>query len=185
MTEPEGVRLRPLEFADGARVLAWRNLPDVARWMYTDHEITQPEHARWLAGALNDDSRRFWIIEVDGLPAGLASLTQIDREQGTAYCASYLADPSVRGRGIGSEAERLIIRQAFDRLGLRRLACEVLATNAPGIRVHERQGFRVEGRLRQHIRKGSDLVDVILMGLLREELAPDAEDRNGIDGPGR
>jgi UDP-4-amino-4,6-dideoxy-N-acetyl-beta-L-altrosamine N-acetyltransferase len=169
MTEPGGVRLRPLEFSDGARVLAWRNLPDVARWMYTDHEITPPEHVRWLAGALNDDRRRFWIIEVEGLPVGLASLYQIDREHGTAYCASYLANPSVRGRGIGSAAEQLIVGHAFGELGLRRLACEILATNEPGIRVHERQGFRIEGRLRQHIRKGSQLVDVVLMGLLRED----------------
>src|SRR5207302_5934831 len=46
MTAPHVV-LRPLETADRERLLAWRNLPEIARWMYSDHKIGAEEHARW------------------------------------------------------------------------------------------------------------------------------------------
>lgn len=171
MTEPGGVRLRPLEFSDGPQVLGWRNLPDIARWMYTDHEITVPEHARWLAGAINQSDRRYWIIELDGRPVGLTNLYDIRLDHLRAYWAIYLADPSVRGRGVGSSAQRLVMRYAFEELGLERLCCEALAANEDAIRMYERHGFRVEGTLRQHIRKGSERVDVVTLGLLLDEWA--------------
>ena len=37
------VRLRYLTADDSDRLLAWRNLPEVARWMYSDHEISRAD----------------------------------------------------------------------------------------------------------------------------------------------
>ena len=45
--------------------------------MYTDHRITDAEHARWFAGAMSDETKRYWIIELDGEPVGLANLYDI------------------------------------------------------------------------------------------------------------
>ena len=40
--------------------------------------ISAEEHARWLAAALSAEDRRYWIIEMDGAPVGLANLARID-----------------------------------------------------------------------------------------------------------
>ena len=50
MTAPN-VQMRPLADGDRDRLLAWRNQPEVARWMYSDHVISPDEHARWFAAA--------------------------------------------------------------------------------------------------------------------------------------
>ena len=73
MSRAVRVALRPLRAEDRDRLRTWRNLPEIARWMYSDHEISAAEHARWFAGALADQGRRYWIIEMDGEPAYVES----------------------------------------------------------------------------------------------------------------
>ena len=163
------VDLRPIGLDDMVRVLVWRNLPEVATYMYTDHRITGAEHARWFAGAMNDETKRYWIIELDGEPVGLANLYDISALQKRAYWAFYLADDRVRGKGVGAATERWVLRHVFLDLELDKLCCEVLATNDGVVKMHQRYGFRIDGVLRRHVIKAGDRVDVVTMSLLRDE----------------
>lgn len=172
MSETPGiVTFRPLVIEDIGRILAWRNLPEVASYMYTDHRITAAEHARWFGGAMSDPTRTYWIIELDGMPVGLANLYDISTVHGRAYWAFYLADDRVRGKGVGSTTERFVMRHVFTELQLDKLCCEVLATNDGVVKMHRRYGFQVDGILRRHVRKAGERVDVVSMSLFRDEWA--------------
>jgi RimJ/RimL family protein N-acetyltransferase len=81
--------------------------------MYTDHVITADEHDRWLAGALGDAGRTYWIIEAEGAPAGLANLYDIDPDNRRAAWAYYLAAPAARGHGVGAFVEFLVLEHVF------------------------------------------------------------------------
>ena len=164
-----GPVLRSMDIEDIARVLAWRNQPEVARYMYTDHSISRAEHARWFGTALSSPDRIYWIIELDGQPVGLANLYDISDRHRRAYWAFYLADPAVRGRGVGSYTERFVIQHAFRELDLNKLCCEVLSSNDAVVQMHQRFGFQVDGTLRQHIWKQDHFEDVVAMSLLRSE----------------
>ena len=159
------IALRPLRPEDRDRLLAWRNAPDVAAWMFTDHAISPQEHARWFASLEADARRADWIIEVDGAPAGLASLTDIDHGARTCATASYLADPGLRGRGIGSEVERRLLEQAFGEFGLTKVWCEVLASNIAGMRMHEKLGYREAAGERRRVLKGAEPVEAVRLEL--------------------
>lgn len=167
------VRLRPLAAADCDDVRAWRNRPHVAAMMYTDHEISAGEHAHWFAGALIDLTKRYFIIETleEGgwRGAGLAGFTQIDGE--SASWAFYLADAETRGRGIGAQTEFLMLREAFDELGLQTLRCEVFATNARVVALHESFGFRRTGLIAGHVVKNGAPRDVVTLEMKREDWA--------------
>jgi UDP-4-amino-4,6-dideoxy-N-acetyl-beta-L-altrosamine N-acetyltransferase len=163
------VRLRALAAADSERVLAWRNSPEVAAYMYTDHEITPDEHARWFARGLQGGDRRYWIIELDGAPVGLANLTRIDPANSRCDWAFYLADPAVRGRGVGAAVEYLVLGHVFERLQLNKLWCEVLVGNAAVVKLHERFGFVREALFRNHVLKAGHYHDVTGLGLLARE----------------
>jgi UDP-4-amino-4,6-dideoxy-N-acetyl-beta-L-altrosamine N-acetyltransferase len=165
------VDLRPVSSDDSERLLAWRNSPAVAAYMYTDHVITPEEHDRWFAAIPDDPRRAYWIVEVDGAPAGLANIYDIDPVQRRAAWAYYLADPAVRGRGVGSYVEFCMVERAFGPLGLRKLWCEVLASNEPVLRLHRKFGFQPEARFRAHVIKAGRPQDVIGLGLLAEEWA--------------
>jgi UDP-4-amino-4,6-dideoxy-N-acetyl-beta-L-altrosamine N-acetyltransferase len=176
MSETSGVvSLRTMREDDLARVLAWRNLPAVATYMYTDHRITEAEHADWFASVTKDGTRRYWIIELDGTPVGLANLYDISTLHRRAYLGLYLADDRVRGMGVGSATDRFLMRHAFEDLGLEKLCAEVLATNEAGIKVHQHHGFQVDGILRRHVVKRDERIDVWTMSLLRDEWTADDE----------
>lgn len=170
------VHLRRLRAEDSARVLAWRNSPEVAAYMYSDHAIGADEHARWLATALSAEDRRFWIIELDGAPVGLANLARIDRAASRCEWAFYLADPSTRGRGAGAAVEYLVLGHVFERLELNKLWCEVLVENQGVWRLHEGFGFTREALYRDHVRKGGTFRDVVGLGMLHRDW-PEAKAR--------
>lgn len=165
------VALRPVTAADSAQLLAWRNSPAVSAYMYTDHEISPEEHARWLAGALAASDRRYWIIEDDRAPVGLANLVNIDTTRRRCEWAYYLGEASVRGRGVGAAVELLMLDHVFGDLGLNKLWCEVLLENEAVWRLHESFGFVREAHYRDHVLKAGRFQDVVGLGLLAADWA--------------
>lgn len=155
--------------ADMERVHTWRNSPEVARYMYTDHPITAEEHQRWFHRTLEDPRKRYWIIVHAGEDVGLACLNDVDARNRRATWAFYLADPDLRGKALGGFVEYAVLTHVFDELGLYKLCCEVLASNRSVLALHERFGFHQEGRLREHIVKGGEFHDVICLGITRPE----------------
>jgi UDP-4-amino-4,6-dideoxy-N-acetyl-beta-L-altrosamine N-acetyltransferase len=162
------IALRDLAPSDQATLLAWRNRPEVARWMYTDHAITPEEHARWWGGLAGDRRRRYWIVQLDGEDVGLANLADIDERNRRASFGLYLVGGG-RGRGAGGAALYHLCRETFAVRGLHRLGCEALATNQAALEAYARAGFVEEGRLRQHVWKEGAPVDVVALAMLRPE----------------
>ena len=163
------VSLRPLTVDDGPRVLAWRNSDVVAPFMYGDHQITPVEHELWLQKALTLTDRRFWIIQLEDAPVGLANILRIDRHNSRCDWAYYLAEPSTRGRGVGAQVEYLTLRFVFEVLGLNKLWCEVLIENSAVWHLHESFGFIREALYRDHVRKAGQFRDVVGLGLLARD----------------
>jgi UDP-4-amino-4,6-dideoxy-N-acetyl-beta-L-altrosamine N-acetyltransferase len=163
--------MRSLTADDSPMLLRWRNLPEIARFMYTDHTISPDEHAAWFERALARDDALYQVITSDGRDVGLVGLTEINRRHGTASWAFYIAEGSARGKGIGAFTEYTVLNFAFDELELRKVSCEVLATNPAVLAMHERFGFRREGLLREQILKPTGPVDVHRLGILDREWA--------------
>lgn len=163
------VRLRQVEHEDSERLLVWRNSPEVATYMYTDHTISRPEHDRWFAAALTQDDRRYWIIEMDGEPVGLANLARIDPIVRRCDWAYYLGEASTRGRGVGAQVEYIVLRHVFETLGFHKLWCEVLLENEAVWKLHESFGFKREACYREHVCKGGRFQDVVGLGMLKAD----------------
>lgn len=163
------VTLRAVAAHDQERLLAWRNSDAVAPYMYSDHLISEGEHAAWFARLGSNPAVRHWIIELDGAPVGLANLADIDLHNRRCAWAFYLADPAVRGLGVGSFVEYWVIEYVFGVLGLDKLWCEVIESNKAVWRLHEGFGFTREAVFRNHVVKGGEPLDVIGLGLLERE----------------
>jgi UDP-4-amino-4,6-dideoxy-N-acetyl-beta-L-altrosamine N-acetyltransferase len=161
--------LRDLIPEDSDRLFAWRNSEAVRPYMYTDHLIGRDEHERWFAALPGDARRRYWVIELDGQPVGLANLYDIDRANHRCAWAYYLAEPSTRGLGLGSYVEFWVIEQVFGPMGLTKLWCEVLAANEAVWVLHERHGFVREACFRRHSWRADAPQDVYGLGLLAED----------------
>ena len=80
----------------------------------------------------------------------------------------YIADASLRGRGLGRQAMEAVMKYCFDELGLAWLYLDHYTGN-PASHLYLSLGFRYEGILRQNCRKNGVLYDVHLMSMLRDE----------------
>lgn len=68
-----------------------------------------------------------------------------------------------RRKGVGRALLEALLDWARGVEGLRRLSLEVLATNAPAVRLYERLGFAVDGAKREAVRDGDAFIDILLM----------------------
>jgi len=131
-------------------VRSWRNSSAVAQNMFTDHKISESEHRSWFAGMKDDARTRYWIIELEGRPVGVANVVAIDFDNKDAAWAFYLADEATRGKGVGLYVEYCVLDCVFDFWRLDRLRCEVLTTNLGVCALHESVGFKQTGRAIKH-----------------------------------
>jgi RimJ/RimL family protein N-acetyltransferase len=136
-----------------------------------------------LAGFAEQDparERRFVIAALawpDGRPVespggryiGHVRLTVFSWSDGDARLAIGIYDRRFWSAGYGSEAIRLLLRYAFDDLGLHRVDLLVIAYNARAIRAYEKCGFVREGVLRESALVDGVRHDDILMSILEPE----------------
>jgi RimJ/RimL family protein N-acetyltransferase len=126
--------------------------------------------ARLAAAAENDgpDAGGLFVIDVDGVAVGSASLFDVDLLARHAEAGIALARDA-RGRGIGTAAILQLVEFAFVRCNLRRVHLQAIASNVAAIRAYEKAGFVLEGRQRQHAWVRGAYEDIVRMGILRSE----------------
>lgn len=166
MFEPQHCNIRPMHASDLAMVLAWRNHPDIRRYMLTQHLITLDEHQRWFERALNDPQHQIMLVENQDQPFGLVHFTGI-RAKASVDWGFYLSPNA--SKGSGRALGRSALTFAFEQLQAHKVCSQVLADNTASIRFHERLGFSCEGRLREQVCIESRHHDLLCFGLLHSE----------------
>jgi len=147
----------------------WRNKPEISKYMYTDQYISEEEHFNWFKKIKSDLAKKYWVVRLDGEYVGVVNLYDIDIKNKRCYWAYYLAEPSVRGKGLGRLIELNILNYVFEKLGLNKLCCEVLKFNELVVKIHQKYGSKIEGTFRKHIFKQGVFHDIVCMGILKEE----------------
>ncbi len=163
------ISLRDVRPDDRDMIREWRNLPQVADYMYTDHEISPEEHAAWFVRVLQDPSCKYWIVVCDGEDVGVVYLYDIDTNNRRCYWGFYVVSPNVRGKNVGSHVECEVLNYVFRDLNFEKLCCEVLSMNRGVVEMHRRFGFVQEGVFRCHIWKRGAFQDVVSLAILKEE----------------
>jgi UDP-4-amino-4,6-dideoxy-N-acetyl-beta-L-altrosamine N-acetyltransferase len=147
----------------------WRNLEDVRKYMYTDRVIEKDEHQKWLDGLACGAKNEFYVVYFDSLPIGAVSLNNINGEFKTAEWAFYIFDENARKKGLGSAIEMFLLDMVFAQRDFEKLNCEVIAFNEAVVKMHQKFGFEIEGVRRKNIVKNGERMDVVLLGILRDE----------------
>lgn len=107
---------------------------------------------RWLRGIWTGRARvdphlwrLYFVVMVDGRPAGMQDLTGTDfAVLGTVSTFSWL-EPSVRGRGLGTEMRAAILHLAFAGLDAREATSEAFTDNAASNGVSRALGYEPNG----------------------------------------
>ncbi|MGD9895161.1 MAG: GNAT family N-acetyltransferase [Dehalococcoidia bacterium] len=114
------------------------------------------------------DGARF-AIEADGIMIGQCGLSGFNETDRTAELGIAIGDREYWGRGYGRDAVRVLVEYAFRYRNMRKVWLRVWGNNERGIRAYLAVGFIEEGRLRQHVWSAGEYVDLVYMGILRDE----------------
>lgn len=145
------VRLRPFTIDDVPGIVETCTDETSRQWLaalpspYT--EATARDYLRtctWLAATGN---KATWAIadpQTDRLLGNIA-IMGLDAPDPTSGEVGYWAHPAARGRGLMTEATRLVVEHAFVAMKLRRLSLMAATGNAPSNKVAVNAGFRLVG----------------------------------------
>jgi RimJ/RimL family protein N-acetyltransferase len=177
----------PLELRTPARadlelVLAWRNRPEVTRWLLRTTVDPEAYIAAWLE-TVEDPDQHAAVATLDGAVVGTGSLDVSDgmgQFDGDAWRRSegmlgYLVDPAYAGRGYATHIARALLDLAFTELGLHRVTAGCFADNQASWQVMERVGMRREQHgVRDSWHAELGWVDGCTYAILAEEWHPTA-----------
>ena len=164
----ERVIVRPSQESDAADRIAAGYGPELSR-MYGDDprerkSFTSETAARWQETLAKEPFA--WAIEHEGRCIGTIRLHSLEWSSRAAKLAVGLFSPSTWGRGLGSEAIRLVLRCAFEGFGLHRVGLRVLDINERAIRAYEKCGFVREGYERETVFQDGVWRGDVVMGCL-------------------
>lgn len=80
-------------------------------------------------------------------------------------------DPECIGKGVGTEAVKMLTNYAFSRLNAHRVWLGCSAENVGAIKCYEKAGYKLEGRLRDEIWCRGKYVDALRYSILESEHA--------------
>lgn len=169
--EGEKAYLRPITKEDTENVLKWRNSPEVVNNFIYRRPITVQEHMSWLENKVFTGGVHQFIIcaKTNGAPLGSIYLQSFDEENNKAEEGIFLGADTAYGRGIGSEAARLMLHYAFAALGLHKVTARVLAYNKASIRMHEKVGYIQEAYFKEELFLDGRYQDLIFFGAINSK----------------
>ena len=120
---------------------------------------------------LSQEKTRLIVEEKGGRRIGVASIDDLDLHARVARIGATILDPHLRGRGLGTEAHRLLVSYLFVHFDLARVEAFVAAGNLAARSVFRKLGFTEEGTLRRRFWAHGHRHDVVVYGLLQDEWA--------------
>jgi len=147
------------------------NDPDVRDAMFMYFPLTMQDTEKKVSKmAENEQAIQFMIVDKESKKAvGHLALVRPDWVSRMMTFYIVLLDKNTWGKGLGTEATRLIVDYGFDMLNLNRIQLHVNAENEAAKAVYKKIGFKHEGTLRQAMYKNGRYYDFWLMGILAED----------------
>ncbi|MFI6419456.1 GNAT family N-acetyltransferase [Streptomyces sp. NPDC050842] len=172
------VVLRPVTEDDVPALLPLFEDEEITRLTGCHTHFDEPALRKWYGSrGAQDDRLDLAVVErATGRVVGEVVLNEWD-EDNESCSFRVVFVPDAVGRGLGTEATRLIVDHGFEGLGLYRIHLEVYAFNPRARRAYEKAGFTAEGVLRGALLWEGERVDATVMSVLAPEWAAARADR--------
>jgi len=155
-------------------------VPRVWRWIQEFRNRVADDYApRDVAGFMADwrarqAQERTWAVFRDYELGGLVSFQQLSPVLGTSHC---LFKKTFWGWQTTVPALELIYREIFEHSTTQKITAAVFRDNASIVGLARRLGAKTEGVLRSHTLRGGRLVDMVVLGLLKDDFMKVQEEK--------
>lgn len=162
------IYLRPITIEDTDNVVRWRNDKKIVENFIYRKKISREEHLNWLQNKVETGQVIQFIIcdlQTDK-PLGSIYLQNFNETTRQAEEGIFLGEDEAYGRGIGTEAAKLMLEYAFTTLKLHKLTARVLSYNQGSRKMHEKAGYQKESYLKDELFLDGKYEDLIFYGAI-------------------
>ncbi len=137
-------RLAPFELVWAARVISWVRDAREAYWLapMSRPPLQPDEMLRWREPG--HEPYLLWEIGGNG-PIGYGELNRLGTGRRLYWLGHLIVDSSQRGRGYGVQLTRLLLEEAFQQRGARRVTLVVFPENRAAVACYHAAGMLDDG----------------------------------------
>lgn len=162
------VTLRAIQENDLEKIMGWRMDEEITKYMNTNPKLTLEGQKKWLASIRENEDVRYWIIEVDGVPAGVINLTGLTNPNGDLGWAYYMGEKKLRSMKTALSLEMSMYDYVFDRLQKQAVYGDIFTLNQGVIALHKLCGCEIVEEKKNHVCKEGVYYDVTFMRMTAE-----------------
>ncbi len=174
MIRGKQVTLRGLELTDAPEMVRCFNDMEVRRFLLSVVPFSVEEERDWI--------KRFWELRRKGTEhffgielnkpkklIGICGLEGVSITHRRAELGIVIFNKDYWGKGLGTEAVKLLLHYGFNLLNLHCIWLAVFEDNKRAQRVYEKVGFQPAGRRRHAVFRNGRYFDMYLYDILAEE----------------
>jgi [ribosomal protein S5]-alanine N-acetyltransferase len=169
----EHLLLRPLtpEDADGS-YHRWMNDPQITCHLESRFSSHSVEAIREYVSGIAADSRYLFLaicLRESGRHIGNIKLGPVVQPHNHGDIGIIIGEQDCWSKGYATEAVSLLVKHAFEVMGLHKLTAGCYSTNMGSARAFEKAGFAIEAVRPSHYWQNGIYVDAVLMGMVNPQ----------------
>ncbi len=172
------VMLRPVQEGDFRKIVKWSNLSEIQQHDAGDYPTKPEECGAWYKEIQRNRYQEVYTIVLGSNIIGNVELDHIAWRSGDAELRIRIGEPTLWGKGYGTDAVKTLLNHAFNKLNLNRVYLKVYTTNSRAINCYRKAGFVKEGKLSR--RNDKNFRDIYLMRILKQDFQPQKGTTNKV-----
>lgn len=168
--------LRPIRGMDVKYFVKWMNNPGTRKYLLRRFPLTIQQEKEWVekkSQLSGHPVEIVFVIEIRGhvdgnKPIGVIGLHNINWIDRNAITSTVVGAENFRNRGYGTEAKLLLLKYAFDTLGLHKISSRAYAKNVTSRKYSEKCGYIEEAVLKEEMFRNGTFEDVVVLACFRE-----------------
>jgi len=170
--EDKHISLREIELSDVTKTYhKWMNDPEVTQYLESRFKTWSLKKLRSFVRKIKSSPDYIFLAIISkekNKHIGNIKLGPINRNHNFADIGIIIGEKSFWGKGFATEAIRLVVDYAFNRLKLHKLTAGSYINNIASIKAFKKAGFLVEGIRKKHLFYNGSYVDGLLLGIVRK-----------------
>ena len=118
----------------------------------------------------NSNSILFGIYDInDSSYIGNVKIGPINWKDRIAEFGRFIGNSDYRGKGIGTEVTKFVLKHCFNSLNLNKVKSGCLSNNFASKKSNEKNGMKIEGNFSNHVFENGKYHDVLRFGILKKD----------------
>ncbi len=167
------IAIKPMEWEDIEVLQKWYLDQEVMYWasaanpdnIYSKYDLEEG----YQKESKSFTSRRFIIETREGEKIGTISYRSMNAQVRSTNIGMLIGEKDYWEKGYGTDILQTFLRYLFDQWNMNRVELSTWDDNQRAIKLYQKCGFQIEGRLREAFFVHGKYRDKIVMGILRKD----------------